>query len=63
MTSDKDARTYMLGSNQLSLQSGQRFTLNGKPGKKHSGARDFGVNKLVKDGGSCNGHADSLTPR
>ena len=60
--SDKDKRTYALDTNTLSLQPGQRVTLKGKLGKKHSATRDFGVHKLVKDEGTCGGHADQLSP-
>ena len=63
LKSDKDKRIYALDTNALSLQPGQRVTLKGKLGKKHSGTRHFGVNKLVKDEGTCGGHASLLAPR
>jgi hypothetical protein len=63
LTSDKDKRAYALESGTVTLQPGQRVTLKGKLGKKHSGTRDFGVNKLVEDEGTCSGHADLLFPR
>jgi hypothetical protein len=58
LTSEKDKHTYVLGSGGGSLQPGQRVTLKGKPGKKHSGTRDFTVKKLIKDEGMCGGRAE-----
>jgi hypothetical protein len=57
LISDKDKRTYALDSSTLNLQPGQLVTLKGKADKKHSGSRDFRVNKLVKDQGTCSGLA------
>jgi len=62
LTGDKDKRIYVLGTRRVSLQPGQRVTLKGKAGKRNRGTRDFAVNKLVKDEGTCSGHADLLLP-
>ncbi len=62
LTSGKDNHTYALDASSVNLRPGQRVTLKGKLGKKHSGTRDFGVNKLVKDEGTCSGHADLIIP-
>jgi hypothetical protein len=56
---DKDKHIYALDTNTLNLQPGQHVTLKGRVRKTHSGTRDFGVNKLVKDEGTCSERATS----
>ena len=56
LTTGKNKRIYALDANTLNLQPGQHVTLKGKLGKKHSGTREFAVNKLVKDEGTCAEH-------
>jgi len=63
LTSDKDERTYVLATNGVNLQPEERVTLKGKPGKNHSGTRDFRVNKLVRNEGTCRSHAELFVPR
>src|SRR5690348_1784137 len=57
LINERNKQTYLLVADDVTLQPGQRFTLRGKQGKKHSGARDFRVTKLEKDEGACAEHA------
>jgi hypothetical protein len=53
LTDDKDKRTYVLGTDKISLQAGERVTIKGKKSKDKSGTLQFDVRKLVKSEGSC----------
>ena len=53
LTDDKDKHTYALVTGKVSLQPGRRVSLKGKKNRDKSGARQFGVRKLVKDQGTC----------
>jgi hypothetical protein len=50
---EKDKRTYLLVTDKVSLQPGQRVALKGKKSKDKSGTRQFRVRKLLKDQGTC----------
>ena len=53
LTDEKDKRTYLLITDKVSLQPGERVALKGKKSKDKSGTRQFRVRKLLKDQGTC----------
>jgi hypothetical protein len=53
LTDEKDKRTYLLVTDKVSLQPGERVALKGKKSKDKSGTRQFRVRKLLKDQGTC----------
>jgi hypothetical protein len=53
LSDEKDHRVYVLVTDEVLVQPGQRLKLKGKKSKDNSGTRQLRVKKLVKNEGAC----------